>query len=139
MQFFTALLLKSFIKKLRSDRLHPLLVVVSCLNLVTKQLTGTVPGQLSENHGLLWRSAIRNRDNLNSMKSAVGLFELALCAYKQSVSDSPNKLELIRLLEQFKEEATTQKKSFYETSQAKSISASYFLVSKHLLLSKTSL
>lgn len=95
----------------------------------------TIPGQLSENHGLLWRSAIRNRDNLDLMKSAVGLFELALCAHKQSVSDSPNKLELIRLLEQFKEEATTQKKSFYETSQAKSISASYFLVSKHLLLS----
>ncbi|WP_318465378.1 hypothetical protein [Photobacterium leiognathi] len=99
----------------------------------------TVPGRLPENYGVLWRSAMRNRDNLDLMKSAVAIFELALCGYKQPVGDSSNKLELIRLLEQFKEEATTQKKSFYETSQAKSITASYLLVTKHLLQSKTSL
>lgn len=99
----------------------------------------TVPGRLPENHRLLWHSAMRNRDNLDLMKSAVALFELALCGYKQPVGDSSNKLELIRLLEQFKEEATTQKKSFYETSQAKSLAASYLLVAKYLLQSKTSL
>ncbi len=99
----------------------------------------TVHGRPSENHLLLLNSVIRNRDNLDQMKSAVALFELALFAYKPSIDDSSNILELIRLLEHFRKEATTQKKSFYETNQAKSIAASYLLVSRHLLLSKTSI
>ncbi|MEZ8602617.1 hypothetical protein AB6C87_09280, partial [Vibrio splendidus] len=69
----------------------------------------------------------------------IGFFELAMCNYKKSDTDSTDLLEIIDLLDNFKEQALRQSKYFYETREAINISLSYVLVSKHFLVSSDSL
>lgn len=62
-----------------------------------------------------------------------------MCNYKKSDTDSADLLEIIDLLDNFKEQALRQSKYFYETREAINISLSYVLVSKHFLVSSDSL
>ncbi|MEZ8349589.1 hypothetical protein AB4456_24945 [Vibrio splendidus] len=104
---------------------------------ITKSIN--VPGELPDNYQSLWNSIYKNKNNYESMKSSIGFFELAMCNYKKSDTDSADLLEIIDLLDNFKEQALRQSKYFYETCEAINISLSYVLVSKHFLVSSDSL
>ncbi len=96
----------------------------------------SVPGKLPDNYNALAVNVILSKDGFRQVKASIGLFELAAALHKEPVNDTAQITEAIYLLEQFKDKATTQKSHFYNTKQAQLISASYILISKHILLSR---
>ncbi|KJY79297.1 hypothetical protein TW78_00925 [Vibrio coralliilyticus] len=98
-----------------------------------------VPGELPDNYQSLWSSIYKNKNQRESMKSSIGIFELTIHNYKKSGRETTDLLEVIDLLDGFKVQALRQKKFFYETNEAINISLSYLLVSKHFLVSNDSL